>query len=151
MKRTITTLALTAALLLTLGVGSGFARTTTSGGHNTNAYLHRDFQQAVVLDTKTGADYTRFTFKLDGTVMSAYYSTNGELLAITRNITSAQLPMPLLMQVKSDYANFWISDLFELNANGESNYYITLENADKKITLRSDDSNWEVYSKSTKN
>jgi hypothetical protein len=150
MKRTFVTFALTAALLLTIGVGSSFARGTTNGNDNANAYFHRDFQQAELLDIRTGTDYTRFTFRLDGAILTAYYSNSGEQLAITHNITSNQLPLSLLMQVKKDYANYWISDLFELNRNGESEYYITLESADKKITLRSGDYNWEVFSKSTK-
>ena len=72
------------------------------------------------------------------------------MLAITHNIKSTQLPLTLLMKVKNDYSHYWISELFELNSHGESNYYITLENADKKITLRSSDNNWEVFSKTNK-
>lgn len=150
MKRTFTTLALTAALLLTVGVGSSFARSTHNGDDIVNAGFHKDFSQAELLDTKTSADYTRFTFRMSGMILTAFYSNKGELLAITHNITSTQLPLTLLMQVRNDYSDFWISDLFELNRNGESTYYITLENADKTITLRSDENNWEVFSKSTK-
>lgn len=150
MKRTSTTFALTAALLLTAGVGSSFALNPNNGGDNVNAYFHKDFRQVELLDTKAGADYTRFTFKMSGMILSAYYSNKGELLAITHNIKSTQLPLTLLMKVRNDYSNYWISELFELNSNGESTYYITLENADRKITLRSSDNNWDVFSKSTK-
>jgi hypothetical protein len=150
MKRTCTTFALTAALLLTIGVGSSFARNPNNGDDNVNAYFHKDFRQAELMDTKTDADFTRFTFKMSGMILTAYYSNKGELLAITHNIKSTQLPLPLLMQVKNDYSNLWITELFELNSNGESTYYITLENADKKITLRSSDTNWDVFSRSTK-
>jgi hypothetical protein len=150
MKRTFTTFALTAALLLTIGVGSSFARSTNNGGDIVNAGFHKDFSQAELLDTKVNADYTRFTFRMSGMILTAFYSNRGELLAITHNITSTQLPLTLLMQVRREYSDFWISDLFELNRNGESSYYITLEDADKTITLRSDENNWEVFSKSTK-
>lgn len=156
MKRTITTLTLTAALLLTIGIGSSFARnnnrSNNNGGDNVNvnAWLQKDFQQAELLDAKSGRDFTRFTFKMNGMVLTAYYSVKGELMAVTHNITSTQLPLPLLLQVKRNYSNYWISDLFELNTNGESNYYITLESADKKVTLRSSDCNWEVFSKLAK-
>jgi hypothetical protein len=159
MKRTFTTIALTAALLLTIGVGSSFAHgtdnssftsSTRNGGDIANAGFHKDFSQAELLDTKSGADYTRFTFRMSGMILTAYYSDKGELLAVTHNITSTQLPLTLLMQIRHNYTDFWISDLFELNHNGESTYYITVENADKTITLRSGDNNWEVYSKSTK-
>jgi hypothetical protein len=141
--------ALTTALLLTIGVSNSFA----NGGHNANDnanWLRKDFSQVELLDTKTDANYTRFTFKMSGMILSAFYSNQGELLAVTHNITSTQLPITLLMQVKGDYANYWISDLFELSSHGQSNYYITLENAEKTITLRSSDNNWEVFSKTTK-
>jgi hypothetical protein len=152
--------ALTTALLLTIGVSNSFARSAhsggntngsnTNGGHNNNAWLNKDFSQVELLDTKTDADYTRFTFKMSGIILNAFYSNQGELLAVTHNITSTQLPITLLMQIKGDYANYWISDLFELSSHGQSNYYITLENAEKTITLRSSDNNWEVFSKTTK-
>jgi hypothetical protein len=150
MKRTITTFALTAALLLTIGVGSSFARNPNNGDDNVNAYFHKDFRQAELLETKTNSDYTRFTFKMSGIILTAFYSRTGELLAVTHNIISTQLPLTLLMQVKRNYSDFWISDLFELNSNGESTYFITIENADKTITLRSSENNWDVFSKSTK-
>jgi hypothetical protein len=147
--------ALTTALLLTIGVSKSFARSAhnggnTNGGHNNNAWLTKDFSQVELLDTKTDADYTRFTFKMSGMILSAFYSNQGELLAVTHNITPTQLPITLLMQVKGDYASCWISDLFELNSRGVSNYYITLENADRTITLRSSENIWEVFSKTTK-
>jgi hypothetical protein len=155
MNRTIAIFALTTSLLLTIGVTSSFARSAHSGGgatgdDNNNAWLRKDFSQVELLATKTDADYTRFTFKMSGMILNAFYSNQGELLAVTHNIMSTQLPITLLMQVKGDYASYWISDLFELSSHGQSNYYITLENADKTITLRSSDNNWEVFSKTTK-
>jgi hypothetical protein len=146
--------ALTTALLLTIGVSTSFARSGNNGGHSindkSNAWLRKDFAQVELLDTKTGADYTRLTFKMSGIILTAFYSNQGELLAVTHNIASTQLPLTLLMQVKHDYASYWISDLFELNSHGVSNYYITLENADKTITLRSSENIWEVFSKTNK-
>jgi hypothetical protein len=150
MKRTFATIALTAALLFTVGVGSSFARTTPTGNGNIDAYFHRDFRQAELLETKTNSDYTRFTFKMNTLILTAFYSNSGELLAVTRNIPSTQLPIQLLIQVKRFYSDYWISDLFEYNANGSASYFITLENADKKITLRSNDGDWETYNKTTK-
>jgi hypothetical protein len=159
MKRTITTFALTAALFLTVGVSSSFAhsahsarsaRNARNGDDNVNAWFHKDFRQAELLGTKTGTDYTCFTIKVSGMILNAYYSNLGELLAITHNITSTQLPLTLLMQLNRDYANYWISDLFELDSNGQSTYFITVENGDKTITLRSSDNNWNFFSKTTK-
>jgi hypothetical protein len=150
MKRTFTTIAFAAALLLTVGVSSSFARNTNNDNDNVNAYFRKDFSQAELLSTSTVNDFTKLTFKMNGAVLIAFYSNKGELIAVTHNITLSQLPLTLMMQVKKNYGNYWISDLFELNSNGETHYYITLENADKKITLRSYENTWDSFSKATK-
>jgi hypothetical protein len=71
---------------------------------------------------------------------------------VSRNISSENLPIRLQADLKSTYANYWISDLFENAAPDATTYYITLENADQKLILHSSDSNaWSVYQKINKN
>ena len=140
------------ALLLTLGVTTSFAaNTNTTDNGGINASFRKDFKQAEVLSTDAGKDYTKITFKINGAILFAFYNENGELLALTHNIKASELPINLLMQVKHDYANYWISDLFEFDANNSTSYYITLEDANTKLTLRSNGNNWETYTKTTKN
>jgi len=70
---------------------------------------------------------------------------------VVRNITSTQLPISLLSDLKKDYNEFWISDLFEIASEDQTTYYVTLENANKKIVLKSEgSSNWTVFSKTKK-
>lgn len=147
MNRSFNQIALTAALLLTLGVSTSFANTKDG---EVNASFRKDFKHAEVLSTDASKDYTKITFKMNGAIMFAFYNENGELLAVTHNIRSTELPINLLMQIKGNYADYWVSDLFEMDTNGTSNYYITLENAGTKLTLRSTGSEWETYSKITK-
>jgi hypothetical protein len=56
--------------------------------------------------------------------------------------------MALQSNLRKDYSDYWVSDLFEVVKNGRTEYYVTLENADKKIVLQSSGSNeWEEYRK----
>ena len=52
---------------------------------------------------------------------------------------------------KKNYKGYWITEIYEL-ANGDgTRYYLTLENANKKIKLGSTGSdNWEVVKKQEK-
>ena len=44
-----------------------------------------------------------------------------------------------------------ISELFEMNAEGQNSYYVTVENANTKVTLRSvSSSDWELYERTAK-
>jgi hypothetical protein len=70
---------------------------------------------------------------------------------MTRNISSLNLPLKLQGKIRSDYAEFWISDLFELSDNDGTHYYITVENADSKVLLKSsDNTDWSIFKKMSK-
>jgi hypothetical protein len=157
MNRSFNQIALTAALLLTLGVTTSFAANATTAtstniidNGGATASFHKDFKQAEVLSSDASKGYTKITFRMNGVILAAFYNDNGELLAVIHNITSTQLPIYLLMQIKHNYADCWITDCFELDANGSACYYITLENADTRLTLRSNANDWETYSKISK-
>jgi hypothetical protein len=49
------------------------------------------------------------------------------------------------MNYKKHYDGYWVTDLFEMSQNDQSSYYITLENSDTRMTLRSNGDNWELY------
>jgi hypothetical protein len=61
-------------------------------------------------------------------------ATGGGDVAV-RNILSDRLPARLLTSIKKNYKDYWITDLYKKTSNGKSSYCITIENADKKITL----------------
>ena len=139
------------AMLLTVGISSSFATPTDDINNSVRASFRKDFQKAELIGSEVSRQYTKLTFKLNDMVMFAFYSDNGELLAVTRNIKTSQLPIQLLLQLKKDYNDYWITDLFELTGEDLNNYYITIEDADKKITLRSTNSNsWELYERTNK-
>jgi hypothetical protein len=138
------------AAALTLATTFSFAGTTNNTNGETKTTFRRDFRNAQLMSTEENNNFTKFTFKTNGAIMSAFYSTSGELLAVTRNIVSSQLPVNLLINLKKYYSNCWISDLFEFSGENQDCYYITLDNADTKTTLRSNGDNWELYSTTKK-
>ena len=143
-------LAIAVALLLTVGITSSFA-TPTDKTDVIKASFRKDFKKAELMGIEAGDSYNKLTFKMNDMVLYAFYTDNGELLAVTRNIRSTQLPIQLLLDLKRDYANYWITDLFEFNGDGTNSYYVTLENADTSITLRANSSeNWQLYSRKNK-
>lgn len=145
-------IAFAAALLLTIGISSSFATPHHRDRNDlVKASFRKDFKKAELLGAEVKPTYTKLTIKMNDVIMYAYYSDNGNLLAVSRNIRSNQLPVQLMLELKRSYADYWISDLFELTGDGASNYYITVENADTRVTLRSCGSDaWEVYERKGK-
>jgi hypothetical protein len=111
----------------------------------------KDFATASNIRWEQRNNFLKATFSFNGQILTAYYYSNGDLQAVVRNITSDQLPINLITSLRRDYTAFWITDLFEVSSGGETTYYVTIENSDKKIVLNSDDlSSWQVYSKERK-
>ena len=141
------------ATMLMMGVSiSAFA-----GGNdeNVNALAVRsfkkDFYGASNISWEQKETFTKATFSLQGRVLFAYYNNNGDLQAVVRNITSDQLPINLLSSLKKEYGEYWISDLFEIVSDDQTSYYITLENSDKKIVLKSQGTEfWSGFRKEKK-
>ena len=138
-------------LLVTISTGSALANEETVSQQVLNAFK-KEFVDAKDVSWQNNKEYVKATFSLNDQVMFAYYNQEGDLLAITRNISSEKLPISLLTSLKKSYNGYWITELFEMVADGKGNYYITLENADFELVLKSDEfGGWEVYKKSRKN
>ena len=143
---------LTLALLLTLTISSIFANTVEGVSQKVMNTFKSEFSEARDVKWESGRDFVKATFTLHQQVMFAYYSVEGDQIAVSRNIISSQLPINLLSDLKKNYTGFWISDLFEMATKGETAYYMTVENGDYNIILKSNgSSSWEVYKKDKKN
>lgn len=110
-----------------------------------------EFKAATEANWTTGKNYYKVTFTLSDQKLFAYYNMEGDFIAVTRYISSLQLPMTLQTGLRNDYSKYWISDLFEMADKDGTTYYVTLENADAKIVLQSSDGqNWYTFEKSKK-
>ena len=138
------------ALLLTVGVGSSFAHKLENVSEQVMNSFKKDFASAQDVTWEKTKDIAKATFKMNDQVMFAYYTEDGNMLAAIRNIVSGQLPISLLSDLKKNYAGYWISDLFEMASNDNTAYYVTVEDANQKIVLKSVGSSWETYKKDKK-
>lgn len=137
-------------MLVAIGT-SAFAKDEESVNQQVLSSFKQEFAGAKDVAWQNNREYIKATFTLNEQVMFAFYSQGGELLAITRNISSDKLPISLLTGLKKNYSDFWITDLFEMVSGGNGTYYITLQNADVELVLKSDEfGGWELYKKSKK-
>ena len=140
------------AFIFITGISSAFAN---DNKEEVDSKIMRSFQKefagAQNARWVTTKDFVKVTFTLNEQVVYAYYGQDGSLLGVTRNILSGQLPINLLTDFKKNYSNYWISDLFEMAVNGENMYYLTVEDGDHKVVLKSNGTNgWDMFSKEKK-
>ena len=140
------------AMMLTMGLTSAFANNEETVNQRAVSSFKKDFTSAQDVRWENNKDFAKVTFKMNDQVMFAYYSQIGDLMAVTRNIVSGQLPINLLSNLKKNYSNYWITDLFEVSSSTDGSYYVTVENGDQTVTLKSNGTSaWEVYKKEKKN
>jgi hypothetical protein len=145
MKKIIMTLA------IALGTLSSFAAGEETVSSKVLTAFEKDFAGAKEVVWTANHDYSRAAFLFNGQHVNAYYGTEGELMAMTRYISSLDLPLSLQTNLRKDYSNYWISDLFEVSNSEGTSYYITLENAGQKVVLKSAaGETWKTYKKNAK-
>ncbi len=109
------------------------------------------FEKATDVEWSKAATYYKASFNWNGQYLTAFYDDKGAPIAVSRNLLVKDLPLVLQTNLTENYNGFWISELFEYNSKDNNKYYVTIENADKKIILQSMDNNyWEVFKKSSK-
>jgi hypothetical protein len=144
MKKIIVTLAVALSTLCSF-----------AGEVNVNAKVldafNSNFATAKEVTWTASRNYYKAAFVFNDQHVFAFYYADGELMGLTRYISSLDLPISLQASLKKDYSNYWISDLFEVSNSEGTSYYITLENADAKVVLKSAGSeDWKTYQKKTK-
>jgi hypothetical protein len=96
-------------------------------------------------------NYFKASFIQKGKTMYAFYSDNAEFMGVAKNILSDGLPGMLQAEIKSKYPGYWITDLAKYQVGDKNGFLITLENADKKIVLKTEDNqHWQIYTKAIK-
>lgn len=137
-------------IILTL-LAVNFAQPAFAGEGDIRPSVLKSFQST--FNTAKAVEWTatdnlyKARFELNGQVVCAYYNNSGTMLAVTRNITTHQLPLTLQTSLKKEFNTYWVSDLFELNNDEGTTYYVTLETAETKLVLYSNNKSWDVYTK----
>ena len=144
MKKIILFMAIAASSL------SSFASNPTDVKPEVLNAFQNDFALAKNVEWVASQHYYKAGFVINEKYLFAYYNEAGKLLGITRHIVADELPINLQLSLKKKYSGYWISDLFELAKHDNNTYFITLEDADCTLVLKSSDGKWEVYSKSKK-
>ena len=144
MKKVLMTLAIAISSLVAFAGEENVSKDVISS-------FNKEFNGAKEVRWTTATDFYKADFILNDQYITAFYNKDGEFLGMTRNISSLNLPLKLQSKIRSEYNDYWITDLFELSDNDGTHYYITVENADSKVLLKSsDNTDWNIFKKMSK-
>ena len=136
------------ALVLTTIGASAFANFSDAINQRVLNSFNKSFASAQNVRWEQANGLYKVTFKSAGQEMFAYYSHDGQQVALTRNISVDQLPLSLASKLKGGYDEYWLTDLFEVSANDETAYYATVESSTHITIMKADGlTGWTVYKK----
>ena len=139
MKKMILTLAIAVSSLAAFALEENVSKKVLDA-------FKTEFNTAKEVEWTAESDHYKATFKYNEKYVFAYYSLDGELLGLTRYISTMDLPLSLQIDLKKKSKGYWVSDLFEVAKNGTTSYYLTIDNADTRMVLRSTGGeDWETF------
>ena len=146
MKKKIVTL----VAFVILAVGTTFANDNEINKNALSAFSET-FAKATNVKWEKNSTYYAASFEMNGQSLTALLSEEGDMIAVSRSILSTELPIHLQTTLAKNYSAYWISDLVEYAVGNETRYYITVEDADKKVVLESVNTyNWTLVKKIVK-
>ena len=112
----------------------------------------KKFPHAKQVSWQSNDNHYKATFNYYGAWLFAHYNAaTGELLGVTRNISSLQLPLFLQNSIHQKFADYWVTNVVEESNKKGFNYYITIQDANSKVILRSiHGSDWTLHAKQLK-
>lgn len=96
MKRFLVTLTITLSLISL----SSFASEEEVVSAKAMESFRSSFKSATEVTWSVSKSYYKAKFSLNGQYVSAYYDEQGKMIALTRNISSLQLPIALQAELK---------------------------------------------------
>lgn len=101
------------------------------------AVFEKNFTEAANVSWEKSEDYYFASFTLNSKRVSVAYNENGDLLGVSRVIATSQLPITVSLAVSNKYEGYAIAkNATELTYEGQTNYYITVENSKQVLRLK---------------
>lgn len=95
--------------------------------------------------TSTGTLY-KVEFNLEGEKQIAFFKQTGELIAVSRYIDFSSLSYHLKLDLIKQYPNYNIAEIFQVNNDLETDYFVTLERNGISFVLKSTgNSKWKLF------
>ena len=108
-------------------------------------HFEHEFEEANSINWVSTNDFYKAFFTINGLLMEAFYSLDGELMAVSKKITIDQLPTTLLKKAKDKIGSYHVSSIFELLTDRGIEYFISVENGNDKKIFKNSGYSWIRY------
>jgi hypothetical protein len=141
----------TVAVAVMMGLTS-FAADITKVSQRVLAAFEKEFSTAtnVSWEALKGEDIYHASFVYGAEVMEAYYSGEGEMIAVARHLSKERLPLLVSKSIKDNFGKYTFKSASEYMSADSTSYIVTLESEKSTIVARVYNSGMAEVMKKTK-
>lgn len=143
-------------IIITLSVLFTLATTTTAFASEVKvspsvmqAFKAR-FADAESVSWSEAKGFTIAEFTIDDEKQIAYFNAAGELTVVAQPLTIKELSKAQRTNLRKNYADYTVVDIYQLEDNEGIKYYAIVENGAKKIILSTTSNKWDVVKSTNK-
>lgn len=115
---------------------TSFAKGPETANAKAQKSLIEEFKDAKEIDWATKGALTEATFEWNGQKLQAFYTQDGDQVALSRQVSVDQLPVKVLRAIKGKYSDYKTTEAIEFNSTDTGlSYYVSLEKNNKKTIL----------------
>ncbi len=123
--------------IVMLFASSAFAMGSEPVTPKVKAAFQNDFSNASMVTWEKKSDFYFASFTLNNVNVDAAYNEEGELVGTSRRISTDQVPLSVSLAIAENYKGYVAAKTaVELTYEGQTRYYITVENADQSVDLK---------------
>jgi hypothetical protein len=129
-------------ILLLLSITESFAGNKDSIDKFIVHTFRASFTEAQEVNWEQVNGLAKASFNLNGQHLFAYYSEDARMVALGRDITLGQLPVPVTIALskqlrRKKYSKYFIACVFEIVSDDVACYFIVLSSPDRRLVLKS--------------
>src|ERR1700712_204603 len=117
---------LTAALVIISSVAAFAAPERKQIPNEVISAFNTDFDASVKVTWETGTGYFKAGFIQSGVLCYAFYSMDGELMGMGRQLTTDMIPASLGEQLESVYSGYTLTELYQIGTEESGDYLLVL-------------------------
>lgn len=123
--------------IVMLFASSAFAMGPENVPAKVKAAFENDFSKASKVNWEKTSDFYFASFTLNNASVDAAYNETGELVGTSRTILAEQMPLNVTMDIAEKFDGYKVNKTaIELTFEGQTRYYITVENDNQVLKLK---------------
>jgi hypothetical protein len=132
----LTTILAAGVLLFSVTANAG-GRNETKATTKVERSFKKDFSTAGNISWNKSGDFYYAHFEMNNTSIEAAYNEDGELVATSREITAANLPLAVTIAIANKYKGYEVAKTGqEITVDRQTDYYINVGNDEQVLKLK---------------